>query len=187
MRRWIWALGIVITVGVSVSSAFILNKEESKSTFSHESGLGFSYDSRLEGKGLSSQDKTDGVIFRAVNGPSEKAPLLVKAQIESGLRISSKSVKMPIRDMILDNSGRFLPAKYPEYQKISEHRFQVDGKDSATLEFKYVNNGEKLRQKLVLLVLNDDQAIYISMQARESDWSVARSNYFDPLIESIKL
>ena len=152
-----------------------------------QQGISFEYVSQhLAPKALSEQDKKDNIIASFNGGGG--VPMLVTVQYEEGLSKVSNILKREPIDIVLENSAKVLPQKYPDYKKESERKFEYNGKQAAEIIFTYTgNNEEKIKQKLFILLKDRNTAFYMLAQSRERDFAQLETEVFDTSFQSLNV
>lgn len=134
---------------------------------------------------LSDDDKKAKVLMRA---SSDNKRGLVLLRIESGLRLPASASKLDVLTMLLSNSDRMLPQRYPQYEKVKENKEVIRGVESAEIIFDYKSPlGEIVRQRFVIIELDGDNAAYLSMQSKRADFAAENRDSFDKIINSFKI
>lgn len=118
---------------------------------------------------LSEQNKKDRVLLRLQHSSSMELPLLVTFRYEDGIRKTANLLKREPLDIILDSIDKSYPQRFPDFQKIDQERLEISGRKAAEVTFTYKRNnaGEKLKQRMLVIMKNDDVAIYLAAQATE--------------------
>lgn len=132
------------------------------------------------------QSKNVEVLFRATEGYDDQ-PLLVRLQKETGLRIVSSLTNIEFIDNLLRNTEKAYPLRFPEYSKLSEKKFDYKGKKAAELYFTYVGPaGEKIKQRVMIIEYDPDIALYLTAQAKETDFDKLNRKYFDRMFKNLE-
>lgn len=134
------------------------------------------------------EEKTKAlVIFRATEG-TLTPPMNLNVRQETGLRIAVSLTKQEIIQMILGNSEKAFPQRFPEYKKVSERAFELNGKKAGEIYFTYKGPaGEVIKQRFLVVAKDDNTVYYFALQAKETDFNQANSTYFDRITSSFKL
>lgn len=125
-------------------------------------------------------------VFQARETDEEK-PVTIDLRVETGLRIAVSLTKQEMIPMLLGNSEKSFPSKFPNYTKVAERQFEQAGKKAAELIFTYTGpSGQKVTQRLLLVAYDGNTALYLAAQARETDFSDLNKRYFDRMFASLK-
>jgi hypothetical protein len=150
-----------------------------------KSDVSLSYPEEANQLQLTEQDKADKFIFRASH--DSEPPYLITLRYEEGLLKASQLARISALELLLGNTDKAFPTRYPGYKKLSEQKFERAGKEAAKLEFTYTaNDGQLAKQALYIFMRDDDTALYLSTQAKESDYPELEQ-LFSSTSESLKL
>lgn len=179
-------VGVILLAGLS--GFLIISKRPSHlSAFSYNNELDFSYPRELLQKDLSDADKEDGFIFRATEKPSTP-PFLVTIRREKGLEAVSALTKQQPIDLLVANTKRAYPGRFPGYQELQQRQFEHNGHKAAEFIFTYQQaEGKRIKQRFWIIMKNSDTAFYVNAQAKEDDFTLLDTRYFSPLLSSIQI
>ncbi len=184
-KLWTRRVFIILVMLMALGTyLFIIRKPVVLSTFSYDSRLQFNYSQRLELQTLSDKDKKDQFIFRATEAPNS-APFLVTVRYEEGLEAISALAKQPPLDLLVNNSQKAYPQRFPGYKEESVRQFELNGHEAAETYFTYKNNAERIKQRFLIVLRDSDIAFYVAAQAKETDFEKINNTYFQPIFESI--
>lgn len=147
-----------------------------------KTGLSFDFSPELTKTELNAKDSQDKILLRLTHS---QPSLLITVRYEEGLRQASVISRLPLKDMLIENSDRSLPQRFPGYSKLSRRTFQQNGHEAIEYIFTYNNNEQLLKQRFVILIVDADRAVYIAAQAKEADFATVSSRYFDPLLSTV--
>ncbi len=138
--------------------------------------------------GITDDDKRAKIIFRATESGIEAAtPFLITARYEDGLRKISSMLRYDILDILTDNVDKLFPGQYPKFEKIDEKRYSLNGKKAAEIVFSYLSPvGEEVKQRFVIVMRDEDMAMYMTAQAKEKDFESLNKKYFENIISSLR-
>ena len=162
--------------------------EESTAAFIHqETGAALRYPEALvSSKQLSDKDQQEKIVFRATE-KLQNSPFLATLRYEEGLRIAASLAKVDTIELVLDGANKANPVRYPDYKKVSERRFQQDGKEAAEIIFTYTGlSKEVVKQRLILIAKDDNTAFYLALQSREDAFDKQNSTIFEIIASSLK-
>jgi len=135
---------------------------------------------------ITDTDRQDKIIFRGTEKPGDR-PVLITLRYEDGLRVTTELAKKDLLDLLVENSDRAHPDRFPEYQKISERRLDLAGKKAAEILFTYKRPaGERIKQRFLIVVRDNDLAVYLAAQTQEADFAVLDQKYFDRLFSAVR-
>ena len=189
---------VVVTAVIGVGSYLVINNKNdnqltdvkgTQTTINTANdsvtGLQFKYDSALKLQELSQQDVTDKFIFRLA---STDPAILVSIRYEEGLSAVSALANQDIYDLLVANTLKALPQRYPDFKLQNQQKLQIAGREALDIVFTYTGpNGSEATQRFIVLVKDPNTAIYISAQTSTSDFKTLNTNYLDPLIFTLTL
>lgn len=198
MKRWAIA-GVAVCVGVTglffamrANNDTSSEKEQKQTSLkvfrASDPGFSFSYDSaELSLQQVTAADKKERIVFRATEVEGAAMPFLITARYEKGLRTVASVSKMEPVDIVLDGAERSLPRRFPEFHKMSSKKFEQHGDEAAELIYTYKGpSGDRIKQKLYVLINDGDLATYITVQAKESDFGQLDEKAFKHITQTIK-
>ena len=133
---------------------------------------------------ITDQDKIDQILLRAMGG-QENSLLTIRTEndLRKGANISQKTVVQYVESNLLKR----YPQLYPEFSVISQTQPTIDNRDSIDIIFKYKNNNQVILQRFIAIQRNDDQAVYIAFQAKETEFIRFNERYMERIINSISV
>lgn len=162
-----------------------VDKQGDQSFYNEDPQLEFSYKSPLIAQQLSDDDKKAGFIARLT---AQDPPLIVSVRKETDLSKSAALSRIDVPTLLKNNIDKALPQRYPEFEQKSSKTVTIEGKTVYDRVFTYKGpSGAKAEQHMLAIVVDGDTAIYVSMQAPESQYQTVEDQYFTPLKESLKL
>lgn len=163
---------------VSQSSSTIKTAEDAAT------GLKLNYPDIFQAQALSEADRQDKFILRLT---SEQPAMLVSVRYEMGMRAAAALSRQEPLAMITANAIRAFPQRYTDYALVSERSLEVADKDAHEFIFRYTGpSGEGAQQRLLIVMKDDDTAVYISAQAQESKFNELNTAYFADIFSSPK-
>jgi len=190
------AVGAVLVGAGVVSFALIQRKspptqadvQPQLSTFHHdETGVSVDYAAELQVEALSDQDKKDLIVFRAAHPQGSTTPFLITLRYETGLRLPARAAKTDTIDLIVDGAAKALPSRFPAYHQVSERRMQHRDHEAAEIIFTYKGpSGERAKQRLLMVVKDDNTAFYLTGQTKEGDYDQIADKYFNQVFDSFR-
>ena len=142
----------------------------------NKQGVKLSYPAEAKQLTLTTQDSEDKFLFRA--NSEGQTPYLITLRYEEGLRLPSQLAKTSTMDLLLANTDKVLPDRYPDYNKLSEERFNQSGKQAARVSFTYIStDGKVVHQDLYIVLKDENQAFYLSMQAKLEDFEALEARF----------
>jgi len=169
MKKWLWILVPFILL-VASGIAFLATRTPKFSEFhdpTTKSTLLYSSDSAK--RELSQEDRDNKTTFK-LGEVQGKTPFSVVLQYEDGLKLPSQISRTEPLKLVLDGANRSLALR-KQFNKISSREFEQSGKQAAEIVFDYEGPaGEIVRQKLLMLIRDEDTAIYLSLQSRQADF-----------------
>lgn len=194
MKKWLILLAGVFLI-IITGSYILFSKDTQPSvapintTAFHDNttGVSLKYPEKLEAAALNEQDKKDRILLRLQQSGSIDMPLLVTLRYEDGIRQTANLLKREPLDIILDSIDKSYPQRFPDFQKNDQKRLEINGRKAAEVTFTYKRNnvGEKLKQRLLIIMKDDDVAIYLAAQSTEQHFATANQTYFEPMFTSI--
>lgn len=191
MKRFAIAMGLLLLAAVAGGGVYLLAKKTGVGQWKNygdpatRAVVEYPASSRMQE--LSEEDLNYKVVFRTASAPDEPELYLISMRYEDGLRAVANATKKPPLDLILANAERALPQRFNEFSKVSENKFELRGRPAAVIIFTYKKPGEEtVKQRLQIVVRDDDTAIYLSAQGRERDWQTLELKYFNHLFASLR-
>lgn len=149
-------------------------------------GVSLNYPSDMAVEPLSSQDTQDNFILRL--SQAGELPALITLRYETGLRKATSLSRQSPLDLVVSNIKQSFPRRYSDYKLLEEHTFEKNDHKFGEVNFTYRGPaGETAHQRLIVLIKDDDTAIYLTAQAREADFAKADSTYFRSILDSIQV
>lgn len=195
-RRFLIGVPIVVLI-VSLGGVVVylggINKDESPSVLATQvafhdpkTNVSLSYPEKSSVQALSEQDQKDNFILR-LNQEEGETPFLITLRSESKLRTVASLTKASIIDILMNNSEKALPQRFAGYHKESSRRFDHDGRDAGEFVFTYDSPvaGERIKQRFVIIVKDDDTAVYLAMQSKEADYDEQNQKIFNSTANSL--
>jgi hypothetical protein len=135
---------------------------------------------------ISEADRKEKILLRLA-AQEHRPPMLVTLRSESGLRVVANLTKATIIDILMRNSDKALPQRFEGFKKESSRRYEHDRRDAGEIIFTYQSpvKGERIKQRLVMLVKDDDTAVYLAMQTKEADFSRYNVEVFNPMAATL--
>lgn len=135
---------------------------------------------------VSEADKKNKIILRLTEKQGQPQ-ILATLRYESGLRSIASITKSSIIDIIMANSEKALPQRFKGFQKEGSRRYEHSGRKAGEVIFTYDSPvaGERIKQRLVVLVKDDDTAVYLAMQTKQADFQEQNSKLFDAMAASL--
>lgn len=170
---------VVVIVGLRVSSDETVKPQpmnEPKTFSSAEHRVSLAYSATAQTSPISEQDEADGIFFRAQQAVDPE--YLITLRVESGLRTPAQLAGMRTLDLVVNGALSSLPTRYPEYSLLSEGGLEVDGTAAHQITFSYRGpSGIIAKQRLVLIAVNEDKALYLSMQSQNDDFETLDATF----------
>ena len=142
------------------------------------------YPAILQQSELSSADEHDGILLRLTD---ERPPILITVRYETGLRTAATATKQPVLDLLIATIERAYPDRYPGYKQVHMQRLQQSGRSAVDITFVYQGPaGELAKQRLMIIIRDNDSAMYVAAQARDADFAVVNARVFTPLFASVR-
>jgi hypothetical protein len=137
---------------------------------------------------LNSDEKESKIAYRGTPRTDSEQPYLVTIRSEDGLKLAISLTKQELVPMVLGNSEKAFPARFPEFTKVSTRQYEIDGHKAGEFIFSYkAPAGSKTKQRFVVIDKDGNTAIYLALQAKETDFSSLDKQIFERLINSIQL
>ena len=157
-------------------------KEEWEVYIDNNLNFSFEYPSYFRPSSLSKKALEAGYLLELKR---DNPSALFNIRYEDDLGIM-KILGRTIFDTLVEVVNRRYPDRFPNYEKLSYKEILVDGRKAGQWDFTYLGSDGKtiVRQRFVLVVL-DDSAFYISMQAPLDKFSKSE-NDFERMLASFK-
>lgn len=186
-KRWIGGAVVLFLVVTGVVYWFLSSQSQFITFTSPAAGVTLKHDFRLVSGDLTQQDKRDKVVLR-LEQPRKEPELLVTLRYENGLKPIATAAKQDLRDALVSTLDKTYPKRFPHYQRVSSRNFDIDSHRANELIFTYKSPaGKIIKQRFVLIVINNDQATYLAMQARETDFDHLNDRYFSTIAKSLQV
>jgi hypothetical protein len=144
------------------------------------------YPEEAHAQPISEEDKKNNIALRLTEREGQ-TPFLVTLRSESGLRAVATLTRASIIDVVMGNSEKALPQRFKGFHKESGRRYEHNGRNAGEFIFTYDSPvpNERIKQRFVILVKDDDTAVYLAMQAKEADFDEQNQKIFNPMAESL--
>lgn len=186
-QRWVGGAVLLFLIVMGLTYWFLSFQSRFTHFTSREASIELKYSARLVPGTMSEQDKKDKVVLR-LKQPQKEPELLVTLRYETGLKPIATTSKQDLRDALADTLDKTYPKRFPQYQRISSRNFDVDAHRASELIFTYKSPaGETVKQRFILIVINDDKAAYLSQQSKENDFEQLNRRYFDTITKSLQV
>ena len=185
---FVQAIGISVLLWASIFGGIWWYQNTRTAEFAdHTLGLTFRYSTKLAGgKPMSDQDRKDKVLFRIGQGDDMKEMVRVLVRYEDGLRKVANLQKQSIIDILLANSDKTFTREHIKYDRLSQRKFVKNGHDGAEIVFTYLSPyGQFIKERYVILVRDDDSAVYVSAQAKKDDFRTVNNNDFEKIFKTL--
>ncbi len=197
MKKGIWMASVVAIVLVAGGVMVYKNKGDPRPVspainFGHfkdnNTGLELDYDQRLSQLiRLTDQEINDQLLLRLTDKGNGAQQFLVSVRYEKDLAKAAAITKQTLLDHLQSSLELTLPKK-TSYKQLALDRVQVAGRESIQVTFTYIASQQTVtRQRLLIIPIDNDKAVYVAMQSKDSDFSDVAKQLFDPLQGSIKL
>ena len=173
------AIGLVGVGFVFYGNGLQANQE----FFDDNSGLRFSYSNQLKLENVSKE--------RIAHIEHKEQPLLLSINVDhqqGGIKIASNTIGVSAQELVHDDIEKSARATYPELEVISKNQQTIAGRPGVVFGFTYQSpQGPKIQQKILVVIIGDDEALQIVMQAQHQDWEKVQQDYFSTIEESIEI
>lgn len=181
------ALITILSALLITGIAILLNREQPVVFRQPDTGLTFTHSSQLVvDAGVSNEDRDSGILNRWQAAPEAGAQLLVTLRTERDLATAANlSGQEPI-EIILSTISRTYPSRFPGYSELSRREFEQDSRPAAEVIFTYDGEtSERVKQRFIAVMKDDDQALYLSLQAKDSDFDALNTRFFNSIADSL--
>lgn len=175
-------MGALLITGI----ATLLNREQLIVFRQSDTGLTFSHNPQLLEAGVSNEEREDGILNRWQAAPGTSAQLLITLRSENSLaKVASLTGEQPIA-IVLDTISRTYPSRFPGFNESSRREFEQSSRPAAEVVFTYDGDtGERVKQRFIAIMKDDDQAIYLSLQAKDSEFEALNARFFNAIADSL--
>lgn len=179
----------IVVIGAVVTGGWLAYEKATTPRFFDPNLLvSFNYSSQLYGKrAYGEEDVSDKILFRLKNGEKIDAPILITLKHENSLRKISSILRYDIIDILLDNADKLFTKQYIKYEKNTERKFTTkDGHKAAEVTFTYLSQlGYFIKQRFLIVMRDEDTAIYLSAQTTKKDFDAINKKYFEKIFTSL--
>ncbi len=181
-------LALLVIGGVVAAFLLIYQQARTPIFYNDATLLTLRYPDTITRVATNEDDARAKIIFRATESEKEAGtPFLITIRYEEGLRKVSSMLRYDILDILKDNADKLFPSQYPKLEKIDDTKYRIDDKRAAQTTFTYLSPlGEKIKQRFIILMRDEDMAAYITLQAKEKDFEGLHKKYFTNIISSVK-
>lgn len=194
MKKWLIGLLVVVlmVIGGVASQKSQQPPEQPTTTVNFRdptTNLSLDYPAELMLAELTNQDRQDKILLRLQQDTTNQPPLLITLRYEQGIKKAANLLRREPLDVILDSIDKSYPQRFPGYQPTSQRRLEVSGRKAAEVLFSYQKDpsAQRLKQRLLIIIKDDDTALYLAAQAQEPDFEKANSDVFEPIFQSVAL
>lgn len=180
---------LIVVIGAAVLTAggwWLWQTKQVKMANFISDKASFNHRADLAVQPLSEQDKKDKYLFRAEQLEKE-LPLLITLRYEEGIKAIANVSKQEPVNLLVDNTRLAYPKRFPGYKEASQRRFEVNGHKAAEFIFSYQNKGETVKQQFWIVIKDDNTALYLAFQTKESDFDKLSKKYLPPIISSLAI
>ncbi len=150
-------------------------------------GISIRYDTyKAQSIVLTAKDSKDQVILRLTDKGQGATPFLITFRYESKLAKASAITRQSLLDYLEGNAKLTLPKRNPDYRLIQQKRITLGSSIALRFIFSYLTGSLPTTQQLIIVPIDTDRAMYISMQGKTNDYSKLEQEIFIPLIESLE-
>jgi hypothetical protein len=183
------AVGILLIIMCIGAYLLLQDRQEPLAAFQdNETGLSFQHDPLLSKQAVNDKDKEDNIFFRLSEPKGSKEVLLVTARYEDGLKAITSVTHQDLRTALNDSIEKSFPKRYPEYNQLEKKDFETGGKQASQVTFTYKgNNGETVKQRFLVIIKDNDTAVYLSAQGKESEFSKLDQKFFNDIFNSARV
>ncbi len=166
------------------NNVLAVTNEKFKST---DHGISLEYPHQLFVNELTKQDIDDRFLLRLTGVSQANQNMLVTVRYEQELNKVASAIGKSVTQALLVNLSISYPKRFPGYTEVRRQSMNHAGVDAAEVVFTYDSpTGAKVKQHLLMLARTDDEALFVSFQALESDFNQLDTEYFKPIRDSIK-
>lgn len=178
---------LAVIAGMVGGGYWIWKEQKTPRFYDPDIQVGFKYSGDLVGKrAYDEKDAADKIVYRIKNGEKVDAPILVTVKWETGLRKVSSVLRYDILDILLDGADKAFAKQYIKYEKKSERKFERDGRKAAEIEFEYLSPlGQFIRQRMMIMMKDEDAAVYIAAQTRQKEYDAINKKYFEQIFTTV--
>jgi hypothetical protein len=189
-KRWLF-IGLALAFIGSGITWWCISMQPKVKTVSFSASslqLHVAYPETVSRQPLSKKDAADKILLRLARGSTNDPPLQISLRYETGLKPLSELTKQKLRDALLANLAKTYPTRFPGYKQLERHDYSLDSHDATDLLFSYKNQaGETIKQRFLLVIRDDDTAVYLSAQAKATDFDALNARYFGIVFSSLRL
>lgn len=168
-----------------VKSTRVNMTEQLAEFYDSDSGVRMNHPMDVMPSMLSEADKKANILLRL----EQKQPpgYLVTLRTEAGLRGPAQLARVDTLELVTNGAEASLAKRYPGYALLSKNATTVGGKSATEFMFTYdgVGGAGRVQQRLVLIAITSDKALYISQQCPQGDFITIDSNVFSSMMKSI--
>lgn len=178
---------VLVIAGMVGGGYWIWKEQKTPRFYDPDIQVEFKYSSDLIGKrAYDEKDTADKIVYRIKNGEKVDTPILVTVKWEKGLRKVSSVLRYDILDILLDGADKAFAKQYIKYEKKSERKFDWQGRKAAEIEFEYLSPlGQFIRQRMMILMKDEDAAVYIAAQTRQKEYDAINKKYFEKIFKTV--
>lgn len=130
----------------------------------------------------------DRQLLVVSDGPASLSPVLVKVSAERGISFAANLSNQDPFDLMSQNVKRVFAFQYKDFQLLSEREEEIDGRRTDVLDFTTTDEQGKLfKNRIYLIIVNTDLAIYLQFFTAESDFSSYDNKYFKHMVDSLTI
>lgn len=178
---------VALSTGLLVAGLIILLNQERLVVFQQpDTGLTFSHSPQLVEAEVGNADRDSGILNRWQVAPETGIALLITLRKEQELsKAANLTGEEPI-GIILNTISRTYPRRFPGYSELSRREFEQSSRPAAEIIFTYDGEtGERVKQRFIAIMKDDDQALYLSLQAKDSEFDALNTRFFNAIANSL--
>jgi hypothetical protein len=188
--KWLLWIGEALLLFLCVTGLIyaVLSYQSRFTNFeSQQADIKLHYPNNLQKKPLGDQDNKDKIVLR-LQQPDKESELLATVRYEEGLKPIATAAKRELRDALAETVSKTYPKRFPSYHQTNAHDLDIDNHRASEIIFTYKSpRGETIKERFILVAINDDKAVYLAFQSQEKDFDRLNSRYFSPIVESLRV
>jgi hypothetical protein len=193
MKKWL-VMGTVLVllaiIGGILTAKFYFEDKPSqtiapKKSYTNNLGVRTTFPTSINVVRLTDADKKERIDMRLSGSNPE---ILITGRSDTGLKVITSVTKTPMIDALLSSLKKSYPKRFPEFKLEDTNKLTVSDQNAANVTFTYKSpSDETVKQRLLIISLDENTAYYLSAQTLEKDFATANSKYFDEIFSSISI
>jgi hypothetical protein len=111
----------------------------------------------------------------------------LEVQLDGNYRAATGVTGETVLGVFKKNYKQSLSVEYPEFKEVKSEVVTVDGIESFSVIYTYVNADSTIKRRIIAVPRNDDEVILLSFQSLAEDYQSLEDKYFKEFVDKIDI